>query len=587
MELAVISGGRRALEKASPDFKHDYDVVVVGLGTAGAPALKHCIASGLKSLGVERLTGMGGLGTLGIVCFGDGIVNGLRNLERDCSGADVLYETCIVGVWMDGVRIAGVRLVSNGRKRDFRTKMVIDATGNGTVARLAGVKLRKGREIDGVMAPCSRGETWMDNGSDKLRPIYRNYPIDLTLSSREFSDSAIFLSGERHRFWLKQKTAGRMVRPSLMIGAREECRVETEEIVTLADAISEKEFPDPLFFASEPEDLPVFYDDHAFESEEIRNWKVHAGLPMFRFPSSVPYGTIVAKGVDNLFVPSKHFGVSHDLGGSLRMQPELRKCGIAAAYAARIAVDGGLKARDVPYEMLKPHIEKAGCLVRRPGTERMNVYLGKPFDRYSDEQVVKALHVDVTRTAEWWQGAVGQASGTEAECAAYAYWTAWKCRVSGSEAERRALADRLASAMSKEGRYAGNYAIALGLMKDRRALPVLREIVAHPGCAKDPAVKRAYPNRIKAIDMLRQFSDRESIPLLQGIVKDAAKTFVAGLAEVQAFGGGEPICRFQALSYAMMALREMKAKIPKVDFPKFVSGLDGADLAEKLRRMYV
>lgn len=140
-----------------------------------------------------------------------------------------------------------------------------------------------------------------------------------------------------------------MLRPATMLGAREECRATTEEMVTLADAIAERPFPNPLFFACEPEDLPVFYGDHAFESEEIRNWKVHCGLPMFRFPSSVPYGTIVAKGVDNLWVPSKHFGVSHDLGGSLRMQPEMRKTGYAAACAAKIALARGLKAKDVPY----------------------------------------------------------------------------------------------------------------------------------------------------------------------------------------------------------------------------------------------
>ena len=155
------------------------------------------------------------------------------------------------------------------------------------------------------------------------------------------------------------------------------------------------------------------------------------------------------KGVDNLWVPSKHFGVSHDLGGSLRMQPEMRKTGYAAACAAKIALARGLKAKDVPYADLKPLLDKAGCLRRRPGCERTNVYHGRPFEPFSDDQVVAALRIDVTRTAEWWQGAAGKASGTPAECAAYAYWTAWKCRVGGTAEARQALADKLAAAMAR------------------------------------------------------------------------------------------------------------------------------------------
>lgn len=587
MDCRLTRNGRSVVKTltALPPFEGDYDVGVIGLGTTGAVAFRTAVAEGLKVIGIERLNGMGGLSTLGIVCFGGGLNQRLDEYERSAEKGTVAYEAVLSALYMEGRRITGFRYHQNGVAHCVRVRQLIDATGNATVSRMAGLGIRKGRSVDQAMGACARGETWIDHDAKASRPIYANRPFDLTLSSRDYSDKVAWLAGWRHQNWKSQRKTARMLRPANMLGAREECRAVTEEMVTMADAIAEKRFPNPLFFACEPEDLPVFYGDHAFESEEIRNWKVHCGLPMFRFPSSVPYGTIVAKGVDNLFVPSKHFGVSHDLGGSLRMQPELMKTGAAAACAAKIAIERKLRAKDVPYDALKPYLEQADCFKVRQGGERMNVYHGRPFEPFTDEQVVEALRQDITRTAEWWQGASGRASGTPAECAAYALWTAWKRRVSGTAFERHALADKLAAAMTKDERHAGNYAVALGLMKDVRALPVLREIVSHPGCAKDPTVKKAYPNRIKAIDLLRNFRDRESTPVLQAIVRDGAKTFCAGLAEAQAFGGGEPICRFQALSYAMMALREMKAEIPSVDLPPMKYWLDGSDLSVKLKRL--
>lgn len=583
MDCRMTQGGRSVVCRltAEPAFEGEYDVAVIGLGTTGAVAFRTAVDEGLKVIGIERLNGMGGLSTLGIVCFGGGLNRRLDEYERVAARGTAVYEAVVSALYVEGRRIVGFRYCRNGRVHAVRARMLIDATGNATIPRMAGLKLRKGREIDHAMGACARGEIWLDHGAKAPRPIYANRPFDLTRSSQDYSEKVVWLAEWRHRNWQRQRKSARMLRPSVMLGAREECRAVTEEMATMADAIAERRWPNPLFYACEPEDLPVFYDDHAFESEEIRNWKVHCGLHMFRFPSSVPYGVIVAKGLDNLFVPSKHFGVSHDLGGSLRMQPELMKTGMAAAFAAKIALERGLRAKEVPYELLRPKLEQAGCLRIRPGSERMNVYHGRPFAPFSDEQVVDALRQDVTRTAEWWQGERGHASGTPAECAAYALWTAWRRRVGGTPGERRALSDRLAAAMAKEERYAGNYAIALGLMKDARALPVLREIVANPGCAKDPVVPRAYPNRIKALDMLRNFRDRESVPVLQAIVRDGAKEFVAGLAEAGAFDAAN--CRFQALSYALMALREMKAAIPSVTLPELRNRLDGSDLSERLK----
>lgn len=533
-----------------------YDVVVVGLGTAGAEAFRTAISSGLRVLGVERGNGMGGQGTLGCVSFGASIPNRLRELERQCVNGEVAYESSVIGARLERGRVTRVSYVANGIVHEVSAKVVIDASGNATVARLCGLAVRKGRDFDGVMAPCARAETWMDSDG-KVRPVYRNYPDDLTLSPDAYSGTVSMLARERHRFWKSKRLTERMLRPASLVGAREEQRYFTEEILTLDDALRERTYPNPIFYAWEPEDLPVFFGDHAFESEAIQDWKVLCGLPFFGYPATLVYGTLVAKDVDNLLVPSKHFGVAHDLGGGIRMQEEMRKSGVVAALAAALMLRRGCAARDVPYGELKPLLEKAGTLVP-PRKAFVTSYHGYEFKPFTDAEAVVALRQDVVRTDEWWYA---KSKGDPCERAAYAYWTAWKRFLSGTPGERRRLSDLLAAELVKTPRYAGNFAVALGLMRDARALPVLRGIIRNPGGVTDPVVEKAYPNRIKAILLVGRFADRESVEALLQIVRDDARSFVAGLAKAKAFRNEEE-CRFQALSYALMALRAILTAHP-------------------------
>ena len=54
MDLAVTRRGRRVLSRGmTPPFEQTYDVIVVGLGTAGAEAYVRAVELGLRTLGVE------------------------------------------------------------------------------------------------------------------------------------------------------------------------------------------------------------------------------------------------------------------------------------------------------------------------------------------------------------------------------------------------------------------------------------------------------------------------------------------------------------------------------------------------------
>ncbi len=596
MDFRLTRNGRAEVRriKKTPHFSESYDIVVVGLGTAGVKALEKCVSFGRKCLGIERTGGMGGQTTVGCIDWGDGISSSLAAFERNCAAADVVYEAVPVGVWMEGGKIVGLRYVRNGIMSDVKVDVVIDATGNATIAKMCGLPVRCGRDFDGVMATCARGETWVDRKTGAVRPIYGGRPDSLAVPSKEYSDVAMHLCAMRHPVWRSQTKSMRMVRASALVNAREEERVVTEEIATLSDALRERRYENPVMYAWEPEDLPVFYGDLAFESEATQNWKVLCGLPMFGYPSTIPYGSLVAKGVDNLLVPSKHLGVSHDLGGAIRMHGEMRKSGIAAACAAHVMLAKSCAARDVPYSELQPLLKSSGTLA--PARKSfVTTYHGYVFEPYSDEQAVAALRQPITRTREWWQGEDGKSKNSPADQAAYALWTCWKRVLTGSHEERRRMADILFREIGREGPFAGNFAVALGLMGDRRAIPMLRRLVMQPGGACDPVVKGAYPNRVKAILLLGRFADAVIAKTLKSIVLDNADGFMKDLYGQGAWKSPE-LCRFQALSHALMALKSILAKHPDAAMsaeiadwqahraPSMVQS-EGVDLRDRLRHV--
>ena len=49
-------------------MQKNYDVIVVGLGTAGALSMLRCAEKGLSVLGIEKINQMGGTGTAGGIC---------------------------------------------------------------------------------------------------------------------------------------------------------------------------------------------------------------------------------------------------------------------------------------------------------------------------------------------------------------------------------------------------------------------------------------------------------------------------------------------------------------------------------------
>lgn len=534
----------------------DWDVIVVGLGTAGTDAALTAARLGLRTLGVERTGAMGGQYTSGGICFGQRPpVESMLAFEREAEKAGLVraYETVPLAVGKRDGRLVSVTLVSDGATRTETARVFIDATGNGTLAHLAGLPLRRGRPHDGAMARPARAELWKE-ATGTVRPYYSNWNVKLDGDAAAHAASVAFLGETRLKAFRDLRGRARMLRPATLVGAREERRVVTERIVTFRDLLRETAWDDPVFYGFGPEDY-VQPDTLAYESDDLQNWKLLCFLPAFGYPYAIPYGTLVAKGVANLLVPSKHLGVSHDCGGAIRMQPEMRKSGRAAACAAKVMCMLGCAARDVPYAELRPLLLREGTLAKpnRTAVETVNGFaFGRPF---TDDEIVAALSRPVVRSGEWWNSTAKDGPG---ERAAYAYWCCWKTALTGRAADRAARADRLAAEMGKGGPCAGNFAVALGLLEDARCVPVLRALLRAPGPANDPTGPGIYPNRLKAIPLLARFGDRESVPLLRVLRADGAQAFTADIPARTGIFASPAAWRAEALAWVGTALARLE-----------------------------
>ena len=360
----------RAGQKTVPTEVHglpvlgEYDVVVVGGGTGGAPAAIGAGRQGAKTLLIEYLHGLGGVGTMGFIAsYYHGNKVGFTH-EIDLAVAELdgknsrttstswnpehkseVYRRALrkahVDVWFGAMGAGAV--VENGRVKGLvvltpqgrgvvLAKMVIDSTGNADIAAAAGATCRYTDDTD--VAVQGTGLPPKELGQK-----YTN--TDYTF----VDDNDIF------DIWRVMVVAKQKFKSAYDLGqlidTRERRQIVGDFFFSPMDMVLGRSFPDTVVIARSN------FDTHGYI--------VH---PMFmiRPPHRddievrVPYRCLLPRGLDRILVTGLGVSAHRDALPCIRMQADVQNQGYAAGVAASMIVKKDCTSRELDIKALQKHL---------------------------------------------------------------------------------------------------------------------------------------------------------------------------------------------------------------------------------------
>ena len=372
--------------RASPDLPHieaeaqavpvlgEYDVVIVGGGTAGAPAGIAAARQGARTLVVEYLHGLGGIGTMGLIGkyyygyregFTKELDQGLAELGGEAegrsgqgqawdsqlkiewyrqelrkAGADIWYGALGCGAFVDGNKVKGVVVATPHGRGVVLARAVIDCTGSAVIAASAGAECvyTTGEHI-----------AVQGTGQPPWEPGARYTNTDYT-----FIDDLDVMDAWRSFLLGRRKFAGQYDLARI-VDTRERRQIVGDFCLSPMDVYLARTFGDSVVRASSN------FDTHGFT--------IH---PMFMLrpphrkvlPCYVPYRCLLPRGLDNILVTGLAVSAHRDVMPVIRMQPDIQNQGYAVGIAAAMATRSGTNLRDIDIRTLQQHLVDKGNLPR-------------------------------------------------------------------------------------------------------------------------------------------------------------------------------------------------------------------------------
>jgi len=335
-----------------------YDVVVIGGGTTGAPAGIGAARQGARTLVVEYLHELGGVGTTGAISnyywgnrigFSATVEEGKKTWipqqrmewwRRQLldAGADVWFGTVGCGAVVDGKRVKGVVVASTWGRGVVLADVVIDTTGNSDIAAAAGAEVNytDARELamQGTGLPGTR-----------LGGTYNNTEFTITDETDMVDVWHMFV-------YSKDKYADAFDHGKL-IDTRERRRIVGDFNMTILDQFNLRTYPDTIQIAYSNFDTHGYTVDPYLELNHPEKVGVYV---------NVPYRCCLPKGLEGILVGGLGMSVDRDAVPLTRMQPDLQNQGYALGAAAALASRAGVKLRELDVRKLQQHLIEVGIL---------------------------------------------------------------------------------------------------------------------------------------------------------------------------------------------------------------------------------
>lgn len=419
-----------AVAAQTADVAGTYDVIVAGGGPAGIGAGYTAAKRGAKTLVLEKSGRLGGMGVSALVSpfsfctespiakriaekigFGRSVDFHMADVRAydllRTAGAEVLLHADVLGPVMDGSRVTGVRVHCVEGVRIFKAKVVIDATGNGTVAAAAGVPYEEGRPGDGLVQPMSimftvggfnpakrffcfseeharskrcivNGRKWEDivqdeikagnlppevgvirlyRGSEKglnvvnatqVNGLYGSRSADLTkaeIATRKQAEQIVAVM-RRHLPGYENAAIAEM---PAVVGVRETRRFEGMDRLETEDVLSGRKRKDAIARRCS---FVIDIHNPAGAGQAHGHDKTVTGGARRVKPYDIPYGALVPKKIDGLLFCGRCISASHEALASCRVMGNAMATGVGAGAAAAFAVKNGIDVRAVDAQEL-------------------------------------------------------------------------------------------------------------------------------------------------------------------------------------------------------------------------------------------
>ena len=398
-----LNMGEITAEETSLPVLAEYDVVVLGGGTAGAPAGVGAAQHGAKTLVVDYMHGMGGMGTLGMIGkyyhgYREGYTNivdrGVKNMGSDNprkkdklewwvfdwkteyfrkeirkAGGDIWFGVIGCGAFVENGKVKGIVVATPEGKGIVLGHSVIDSTGSADIAVAAGAAYSY---TDGNSVAVQGSGFPFKNPND----FYNN------------TDWTFINDSDMLDVWRAMVVAKDKFEEQYDIGkipqTRERRRMIGDFTISVLDVYNGRTYPDIISLHKSSFDTHGFTEDPFFSLKPPE----HSGVDVY---ANVPFRSLLPKGLEGIAVTGLGASAHRDAMPVIRMQPCLQNQGYAVGWAAAIAAQKNQKIRYVDIKSLQKDLVKLASLPESVLTDVDNY--PPPFEKI--QQAVKTVTNDL------------------------------------------------------------------------------------------------------------------------------------------------------------------------------------------------
>ncbi len=350
------------------------NVLVVGGGTAGAPAAISASRELDRVILVEPTNGLGGTGTIGgINSYYHGYRGGFTaelnkkvtqmakristyhkmshwNVEVKMmtyfdeivnNGGFIYYRTQAVGTHVEDKKLQAIITLNSDGLSSIRSNVTIDGTGDGDLAAWSRVPCYVGDEKDGNLQTFNQC-----NWRLTKKMVGVNLDIGVIDKTQTLdSTRGLFIghkNGNRYDF-------------SPYLSARESRHMIGDYQLQVSDVFSRQRFPDSIAIGK------TDYDQHGLQNSlfaRLGYIPYHRDSHIVR----VPYRACLPKGIEGLYVIGKAFSAESDAFCFMRMQADMQNLGYAIGLAASAAGKNGESIRRINIKKIQEKLIEKGIL---------------------------------------------------------------------------------------------------------------------------------------------------------------------------------------------------------------------------------